>query len=547
MKTHLLLFVFLLVGLVQTYGQKTSSVAAYDYETYYSGAIGLSGDELKLALHDIIDGHIALSYSEVWDALCRTDEDPDNADHVILLYTGWSVPEDANASGSSLDTEWNREHTWAKTYGDFGTVSGPGTDLHHLRPTDVSVNSARGSLMFDNADEDNGVEYVDDSYYYDDGVDYATGCYYDSNSWEPRDEVKGDVARMLFYMAVRYEGDSDDDYGYDLELAEYCDESGLHGKLSTLLEWNSEDPVSDWERTRNDSIYAIQGNRNPFIDNQDWVDEIDWASYSTSEGDEDTSDYIFYEDFEDSESLDLMTGYSVTGDDQIWYYASYSSNNFAKMSGYESSVSTTFDNEDWLISASAIDLSEYSSAVLSFMTMKSAFSSLETSLYLKVSTDYDGSSSPTNFVWTDLTNQASWSTGGYNEVESGDVDLSAYVGQSIYIAFQYISTTAEGSDTWEVDDIAITGTTTTTAIDEEQFENLTIFPNPASHVITITADDISAVEELRIINQTGKTLRIVYGYTLGNQIEISDLSAGLYFIQIKANDGKQQVLKLLVN
>ena len=223
---------------------------------YYDGTAGLSGNALKSKLHTIIDDHTELSYSQVWDALRHTDEDPSNSNNVIEIYTGRSISKYNN--GGYVD-QWNREHVWAKSHGDFGTSRGAGTDLHHLRPSDVSVNSSRSNLDFDNGG----------SYHHE-----ATECRLDHDSFEPRDEVKGDVARMLFYMAVRYEGDSGE---VDLELTQTVNngKAPLHGKLSTLLQWHQQDPVSEWERNRNNIIYeSYQGNRNPFIDYPQWVGEI---------------------------------------------------------------------------------------------------------------------------------------------------------------------------------------------------------------------------------------------------------------------------------
>lgn len=205
-------------------------------DTYYEGAEGKTGESLKSALHDIISGHTMLSYSEVWNALKETDEDPRNPNNVILLYTNESRSK--NLNGGNVG-DWNREHVWAKSHGNFGTSKGPGTDIHHLRPADVQVNSARGNMDFDNG----GTEHAK-----------APGNYYDGDSWEPRDDVKGDVARMLFYMAVRYEGDD----GYpDLELNDKTGNGSApyHGKQSVLLEWNRQDPVDDRERKRNEIIY----------------------------------------------------------------------------------------------------------------------------------------------------------------------------------------------------------------------------------------------------------------------------------------------------
>ncbi|MDC7772171.1 endonuclease [Priestia megaterium] len=226
-------------------------------EDYYRTVAGKTGNTLKTELHNIIDHHTELSYSAVWEALKKTDEDPANVNNVILLYTGRSQAKSTNGGGVD---DWNREHVWAKSHGDFGTAMGPGTDLHHLRPTDVSVNSTRGNLDFDNG----GTEHSE-----------ALGNYFDSDSWEPRDEVKGDVARMLFYMAVRYEGDVSDEPDLELNNTVNNGTAPYHGKLSVLLQWNAQDPVDDRERRRNDIIYSdYQHNRNPFIDHPEWVNEI---------------------------------------------------------------------------------------------------------------------------------------------------------------------------------------------------------------------------------------------------------------------------------
>ncbi|MGD7007209.1 endonuclease [Metabacillus sp. 84] len=233
-------------------GGGTTTPSPYD-GTYYNSAIGKTGASLKSALHNIIDDHRELSYDAVWDALRNTDEDPANPNNVLLLYTGRSQSKFAN--GGNVN-DWNREHVWAKSHGDFGTSMGPGTDIHHLRPTDVSVNGSRGNLDFDNG----GSQHSE-----------APGNYFDSDSWEPRDEVKGDVARMIFYMAVRYEGDSGEP---DLELNDYVNNGSAPymGKKSVLLQWHQQDPVSSWERNRNDVIYSdYQNNRNPFIDHPEWA------------------------------------------------------------------------------------------------------------------------------------------------------------------------------------------------------------------------------------------------------------------------------------
>ncbi len=225
-------------------------------DAYYQSAIGKTGPALKTALNQIIRTNTKLSYEQVWDALKNTDQDPNNTANVILLYSGRSQSKSTNGGNAN---DWNREHVWAKSHGDFGTATGPGTDVHHLRPEDVSVNSNRGNKDFDMGGS---------------AAAEAPGNFTDADSWEPRNAVKGDVARMILYMDVRYEGGD----GYvDLECSNTVGNGSapLHGKLSVLLQWNAQDPPDAFEKRRNQVIYdSYQHNRNPFIDHPEWAASI---------------------------------------------------------------------------------------------------------------------------------------------------------------------------------------------------------------------------------------------------------------------------------
>ncbi|MGW8375050.1 endonuclease [Streptomyces sp. ODS28] len=239
----------------QSAGSQGVGSAAYD--DYYKDAEGKTGAELKKALHGIISENVkTLNYDQVWDALKETDQDPKKSSNVILLYSGRSESKDANGGGAD---DWNREHVWAKSHGDFGTSPGPGTDVHHLRPADVSVNSTRGNKDFDNGGEE---------------VEGAPGNRTDDDSFEPRDAVKGDVARMILYMAVRWDGQEG---APDLEPNDKVDNGSAPaiGKLSVLKKWSEEDPPDDFEKNRNSVIYEkYQHNRNPFVDHPEWVGKI---------------------------------------------------------------------------------------------------------------------------------------------------------------------------------------------------------------------------------------------------------------------------------
>lgn len=234
---------------------------------YYAGTYQLYGVSLKKALNDIIKNHRVYEYTadttDTWDILKDVDRDSLNFANVIEIYTGWSVnaaQEYNNGNG------WEREHVWAKVHGGFDVNPPAGTDIHHLRPIDKTINAARNSRWFAECTEPYLVSGL------------PSGSYYSTTQWiwKPRDQDKGDVARMLFYMAVRYEGENGEP---DLELIDYLpqinhDPAPLMAKLSDLLQWHAQDPVDAYERRRNDIIYSkYQHNRNPFIDIPDFA----WA------------------------------------------------------------------------------------------------------------------------------------------------------------------------------------------------------------------------------------------------------------------------------
>ncbi|MNI44330.1 Extracellular ribonuclease precursor [compost metagenome] len=225
--------------------------------------MGKSGAELKQALHDIISEQTVLTYNETENALRDSDEDPNNPNNVLLLYAGRSVSKNPN------NGHWNREHVWAQSHGDFGRSQGIGSDLHNLRTEDKEVNNDRGRLDFDITETNNPGQnkYPEDK---------APDTYKDNDSWEPRDEVKGDVARIILYMDTRYEvGDRMDLKAVDRTVQ---NDSPEHGKLSTLLKWHETDPVDPFEKRRNQIIYEkYQHNRNPFIDHPEWVKQI-WSN-----------------------------------------------------------------------------------------------------------------------------------------------------------------------------------------------------------------------------------------------------------------------------
>ncbi|RYZ19020.1 MAG: T9SS type A sorting domain-containing protein, partial [Sphingobacteriales bacterium] len=212
-----------------------------------------SGTALKTALATkITNTHTHfLTYSNIWDALVFTDQDPANTTNVLLIYgsgTTRSRDKSLQCGGGNCNGTWNREHTYAQSIGtpDLGTT-GPGSDAHHLRACDYALNENRASE-----------KYAD-----------GTGTAHDvtSTSWYPGDEWKGDVARMMMYMYLRY-GSQCLPTNVGVGTAVATDAN----MIDLFLQWNAQDPVSAYEDQRNTYLGSTsatyrQGNRNPFIDN----------------------------------------------------------------------------------------------------------------------------------------------------------------------------------------------------------------------------------------------------------------------------------------
>jgi endonuclease I len=243
---------------------------------YYAAAEGLTGAALKNVLKTIAaTGHQPYAYSATLNPLRAIHEDPVNPSNVITVYSGTSIAKNAvyfPDGGLNAAATWSREHLWPVSYGldpeniNPGATNGDAgpdyTDLFNLRPAIHAVNSERGNLYFDQAT--GGVTIPS----------LAPLCRYDSKAWQPADAEKGDIARAMFYMSVRYDGS--DPGTIDLELSDQTSTTaGRFARLSTLLLWHEQDPVSELERRQNHLIFSsYQGNRNPFVDHPEFVGRV---------------------------------------------------------------------------------------------------------------------------------------------------------------------------------------------------------------------------------------------------------------------------------
>lgn len=216
----------------QPIGEKITFNIPSNLSNYYSNLVLTTNKEYSFkALKDLTKAKHSriLSYGQRHNYLYHADEDMSKKENVILMYTGESRDEREYSSGSnSHPTQtFNTEHIYPQSK---LTASDSRTDLHHLRACDAGVNSERSNFPFTDGSGSNTL--------------------IDGSKWYPGDDWRGDVARMILYLNVRY--------GETFNKV---------GTLELFLKWNKEDPVSDFEIQRNNIIQGAQGNRNPFIDN----------------------------------------------------------------------------------------------------------------------------------------------------------------------------------------------------------------------------------------------------------------------------------------
>lgn len=243
---------------------QTLNIRVLTNKTYYYGTEGKAGQDLRVALHDLIaNGHLQLTDTQEDAAMKDLDTDPANTNNVILLYRRISMAKSLYNDNNG----WNKEHAWPESRG-LGSSGPDQNDVHNLFAADKTVNALRGNLYFDESS-------TGDAGYLAPAATNAPETSRDSDSWEPPDAVKGDLARALFYMDVRYDGLQGDTVDLQVQEAQSTPAEARMGVLATLLTWHLADPPDAWESNRNEKIYLnYQHNRNPFVDHPEWVASI---------------------------------------------------------------------------------------------------------------------------------------------------------------------------------------------------------------------------------------------------------------------------------
>lgn len=223
---------------------------------YYNDLTGLSGDNLSYALSTLITStHSTITtYDQIRHMYKYSDLGPTGK--MLTFYAHAEINGEWDGGNS-----YNREHVWPQSLGWF-TTKDAGADLHHVRPSLPDINSVRNNNPYGEVDKQKAKEVKDGTY---------LGGYLHDGYFEPLDHSKGDVARILLYLNVRYDDEIASQNKNILTVVKSMD---------LLLKWNELDPVDDYEMLRNNYVFSVQGNRNPFIDHPEFVDMIYDKSYS---------------------------------------------------------------------------------------------------------------------------------------------------------------------------------------------------------------------------------------------------------------------------
>ena len=260
------------------------------------------------------------------------------------------------------------------------------------------------------------------------------------------------------------------------------------------------------------------------------------GTYPTALGSTEQIITLFFEDFD--EELGVFTPYSIVGE-QEWHHGEYQGTNYANMNGYADGASN--ENEDWLVSP-AISSQGNQDALLSFRT---AMKFDGDPLQVKVSVDYDGQGDPAGAEWIDITDEFEYSTGNYEWVESGAVNIwNVFDGYDLdypnfYVAFVYKST-AEAASSWEIDYVKVISYGAESVA--EQNNAIGLYPNPANEQVSFVLENDAQVS---VFDMTGRMVNEV-NLTAGEaQLNVSELQSGVYFVNIRYANGTTAVSKFV--
>ena len=436
---------------------------------YYDAASGKKKADLKTAMHEIIGKANTLSYGSgaghTWWGFYETDRMPNNQ-----VRDRYSNVETYFTSQGAVPSGLNIEHSFAKSWWG-GTKNQAYQDIHHLMPCESKINSSKGNYgmgKVTSVTTDNGCTKVGKG----PGEDGSM-----IQLWEPADQWKGDFARVYMYMVTCYQNLSWTS-GALTSLNNNTYPTFKPWAIDVILEWSAQDPVDAIEIERNEKVFGIQGNRNPFIDFPNlgryiWGDSINYAfdpskTITTDGGIIPPTEPDEPENPGEPETL--LSASFATGMDGFTCvtYEGEPSAMWENNSQYKCIMANAFNKgkeaDAWAVSPE-VDLTGSSSATLTFehATGFNKTASAEDLFTVCVSTDYDGI--PANATWQTLTPDfPDLPTSNFTKfISSGELDLSAYAGQKITLAFRYQANEAQ-CYAWEIKNLELTAVAKTDGI-----------------------------------------------------------------------------------
>ncbi|MET3537094.1 endonuclease [Chryseobacterium limigenitum] len=477
---------------------------------YYNSANGLTGASLKTALSSIItNGHQDKGYGGLWTAYKTTDIDKnyENDGSILDIYSEKPTATDpykftpvTNQCGTySVEGNcYNREHIVPQSL--FNEASPMVSDINFIRATDGKVNGMRSNYPFGKVGtatftSKNGSKL---------GNSVSSG--YAGTVFEPIDEFKGDVARMIFYFVTRYQSKlSTFSTGNMLGSTTF---PGLQTwELNVLLAWHNQDPVSQAEITRNNASYSYQGNRNPFIDNPSYVNQI-WGTGSgggTTNPETPTGTNCVNEAFE------TIPASSASYSTRTWTNGGIT-------------WTATDARTDQTISTKAITVRDGS---LKSSSSANGIGSLTVTTQLK----FTGS----NGTFNVLVNGVTVGTIPYSATVATTTISNINVSGNVVVSLENNSS----SDRVAIDNLNWTcysGTAkqSVSSLEKSEINGLQIYPNPVSNQEIFVKGETQNIKKAEIYNLQGKVMQTIYQpfKNSRNSLKIKNLEQGIYILKL---------------
>ena len=471
---------------------------------YYGRANGQKSAGLKAAMHEIVSKVTkVLTYgsgeNSTWSGFYQTDRMANNQVRDRYSYGEFYFAESASDLAASAVSGMNIEHSFPKSWWG-GSNNQAYKDLYNLMPCESSINTSKSNYAMGKVTStktNNGCTKVGTG---------PTATDTSASLWEPADKWKGDFARSYFYMVTAYSDLTWTSNG--LDMLQNNDWPTLQQwAYELLLQWSREDPVDEIETARNEAVYMIQGNRNPYVDFPNlaeyvWGDSVDCVFTVEGGGTFDEGEYVLLNE-------SFMAGLGVF---QSIYRDGTESQMWESSSSY-GAVANAYSKDkaadDYLVSP-AIELKGMKDIRLSFEHAAGyhGTNDARSRFEVLVSTDYDGVPQAAHWDVLDVDFPGAPERGNFtNYCSVTDFDLTPYAGETIRLAFHYTASSSQ-CWAWEVRRLTLKATEDATGILTPDFTELQTVPDAV-----YTLDGVYVGSELPqrrgiyVVLQNGRTIK----------------------------------------